>query len=647
MLFNLSFGKNDANEKNDQKGIILEVCENDMILKKSSGLTSSSNSIIYSRNSESMNKEEEIKVNTLLHLNVNQNILGSRKSNFSEIKDSNIFNLNIPIMIFNMQDSLFKNHKQLWISDILSSNSNERKHFEKVKIKFNSFSNEKKLYFTSAELMFSKYFMDSINYFENNDENYKNPDDIDFSTFNFPFDLSFNTSSKLKLNNAFSQISYYYEDQEKFRKYYSKTFATINQNNGKYSSLNIFLEEITAKIFLPPNSGIFNLINQMSYFSRYFENANSNRFLIIDEISTLDKFKSRSNFIGKIVRKEKLSAQKININLEKIKFKIYKEKKNDHKNFMIILDINTILYHENMENSFDNEQNLSILSNLFIHNINLIFSIPYKTKILEDKNLIIPGLRERDFSKLYERISQEENKLLILNLGNINLKVIKKSRLEVELIIGQLVKFGYLKRKNDSFSIKNIDYSSIELLAWIGSTKMLGNNQNDMSFSSDQESNYRVKLNDADLTKFKDIASKANMEREEDFEYSLRLTLNTKENQRNPSNNDMLFPHLNRMLYEVNRLLLLRSESTLKLNLNLIHIEISDSLFNYIFYLTNYISEEISLIEKNIKQCPDVVIKINSNLLEEFVFERSTINNAGKVKLGCVRIDKEKCKFNL
>src|SRR5690606_5308644 len=116
---------------------------------------------------------------------------------------------------------------------------------------------------------------------ENNDKNliYEQksyPFKVYLTSSNYPFDPIFNSSPKLNLNNVFSQTSYYYEDKEKFRKYYNHCF-TNNRNVEKFSSFEINIEEISSKIFLLPHSGIFNLLSKMDYYSKYFDKANVNK----------------------------------------------------------------------------------------------------------------------------------------------------------------------------------------------------------------------------------------------------------------------------------------------------------------------------------------------------------------------------------
>ena len=382
-----------------------------------------------------------------------------KKSKINEnLKNCNqIFSLNIPFILFNMNDSQYKNFKQLWISDMNCIKSEQKKEFEKLKIKFDSNPLQKPLNFNSVEILFCKHLMNCIK-FSLIEE--KEISEIKFNSI-FPFDQSVKPSEKIKLHNVFSQISYYYEDQPKLLKLYLQNSIQRHNSSGRQSFFHIYIKEITAKIFLPPNSFLFNMINQMIYNLKYLDNADKNKFQIYN--STLNIKMENSNEIFLI--KEKLSTQQINLVLKKFNLKVYKEKINNHKNLMFIMSLIGFEYNENMD---DVSSKICRLSDLSINSINFILSIPHKFNQRDMKDAI-PELVSKNINKLQEKMLLEENKLLVFIIEKINLRVIRYARIEIELVIENCIRFGFLKRISNKLSVSKMDLNSLELVFWIGS----------------------------------------------------------------------------------------------------------------------------------------------------------------------------------
>ena len=621
-IINISIGKHSSQNDLKEKGIVIDICEVDNIQNINNNTDLASEDPLSSYTSKE-NFIEEKKDASFFNQSINQPFLKNLNEcrEFHEIKDSHIFTMHIPLVIFNVRESMFTNQKQLWISDITTTNYGSSNEFEKIKIKLNDLSKEKKMYFNPIELAFNKQLIESINYFELEEENHIIKEDdskiqysVNFNSNNFPFDNSFNSSSKMNLNNVFSQIIYFYEDYEKFKNYYIKSFANRNQNIQKFSSFEIYFEEISAKMFLPPSSRVFNLLCNMNYFSLFFEKANNNRLSILDTESSTSKIKSKRKIMRTFMKKNNKANQKIKISIVKIKFKIYDEISCSNNNFMFFFDLNEIQYYENMENSQDNELKLSILSQLNFNNLNLVFNIPYKVKPLEAKELIIEELPKRDFSQIYDKMSKDENKLLVLNIRNINVKVLKKPHLSIELVIGQMIKLGYLKRNQKTFKLKYLDYSSFELILGIGSTNYFRGEDPDNSYHfTEKESPHKD-----DQTSNKEDFSHSFIINEEDFKYSLQIILSPNDFKRNTNLvEDSLFSNLSKMIKEIQKMSSLNHESSLKLKMSSIHIDISNSLFNYVFYLSNFIEEKKNLINSKYMDCPDNKISVNKLILDE------------------------------
>ena len=111
----------------------------------------------------------------------------------------NIFSIKIPIMIFNIRDSLFCNKKQCWVSDISTSKDTEEDkkyetdiekqrqkllEYEKIKIKLSNIGdkgevNQMRLH--SIELFFFKLLVNSIEYFKYSDKIKENISVISFN----------------------------------------------------------------------------------------------------------------------------------------------------------------------------------------------------------------------------------------------------------------------------------------------------------------------------------------------------------------------------------------------------------------------------------------------------------------------------------
>ena len=71
------------------------------------------------------------------------------------------------------------------------------------------------------------------------------------------------------------------------------------------------------------------------------------------------------------------------------------------------------------------------------------------------------------------------------------------------------------------------------------------------------------------------------------------------------------------MIKEIQKMSSLNHESSLKLKMSSIHIDISNSLFNYVFYLSNFIEEKKNLINSKYMDCPDNKISVNKLILDE------------------------------
>ncbi len=620
-IINISIGKIDSEENVEKNGIFLSVSESDLI-----DLNKINIDTLNLKENDSSREEylsEENKSNYF-----SDNIyLNNSSQKSEENKESSIFTLAIPLTIFRMRESLFVNNKQLWISEIKSNSDFKEKTSEKIKIKLNEISTQNKLSFNSVELVFNNFLIDSIQYFKPNMNDDKIIEEenrplivIPFSSNNYPFNDTFSSTKSSEFHNVFTQESFFYEDQDNFRKFYLEKFKIDPLIKEKFSSFDINIQEISAKILFPPTSRIMNILYIMDFYSKMFEKTEKNRMHIMENESSIVKIKSRSSTFMNLIQKEKLHNQKINIYLSKLKLKLYNDisKKND--DFMFLLDIDDIQYHENMENQIDHESNITTLSQLNYNNINLVFSIPYKIKVPEDQSLLIKEIPPRDFSKIYERMSKDENKLLILNLRNINLKMMRiKSSYKIELLIGQLIKFGFLRRDKESYKFNNIPYNSIELISWIGSPKMLDNEKDQSLIFSEKDSKFHI--NDAEMNKLKDIASKANMDEKDDFKYALELTLTIEEIKRgyNLIEEDTLFPHLKRMIYEFKKFFAFKRGSKMKATFNMIHVEVSDSLFNYIFYFNNFLEEKTNIVKSKFIKTPEAKNYVSNSFLEECI----------------------------
>ena len=213
-IINISIGKHSSQNDLKEKGIVIDICEVDNIQNINNNTDLASEDPLSSYTSKE-NFIEEKKDASFFNQSINQPFLKNLNEcrEFHEIKDSHIFTMHIPLVIFNVRESMFTNQKQLWISDITTTNYGSSNEFEKIKIKLNDLSKEKKMYFNPIELAFNKQLIESINYFELEEENHIIKEDdskiqysVNFNSNNFPFDNSFNSSSKMNLNRCESDM---------------------------------------------------------------------------------------------------------------------------------------------------------------------------------------------------------------------------------------------------------------------------------------------------------------------------------------------------------------------------------------------------------------------------------------------------------
>ncbi len=599
IIFSLTIGDSFSNN-----GISIEICENDSVFRE------------FNYTSPAINNSS---IGNSSFKSYNDSIIDfPKKKNIVQISAKQIFILHIPFLLFKMSDSLFKNFKQLWVSDIHCKNTNGEKDFEKVKIKFYSNASiTSNLNFSTLEVLFCNQLMKSLefNLIDNEDQ-----EEINFIAV-FPFDKSLKSSPKVKLNNAFTQMSFYYEDHDKLRKFYTNNSKLITTK--RLSFFYLFVKEITFKVFLPTNSLLFNMINQMVNITKYLDNTDKNKFKLNEEVSEINGYNNAKEKKFVLI-KEKLSLQQINIILKKLNIKIYNNRINNHNNFMVILNINKIKYKENME---ENNKENCCLSNLSLKSINVILSIPNKFRDKESKE-VQPSIKSKDYTNIHKRMSEEENQLIVLSLEKLSLRVVKIPNIEIEFVVQNTIRLGFLKRKNFHFSVSNMDLDNMNLIFWIDSAKSNKNlnekYQNDVINISNlsNESSSNIKLDDIERNRLKDNAQNRY---DINNEFSLKLSLLLKPSGNEEPNGEELFPHLKRMINEFQRLISLKYQSRLKLSLNNVNIQIPNSLFNYIYYFKNF----LKILEENFIDKVEIpeINQVNEDFLNEFINEYKLIRN--------------------
>ena len=138
----------------------------------------------------------------------------AKNYNFNLNYNDSIFIINIPLMIFNLKDSLFYNKKQCFLSKIFTENevanknfwmksalktSEKSKSYEKVKVKLGrTFSSGLKL--LPIEFLFSRLLINSLNYFQTSKQSLQDVNQSFFKdkckyiniTFNYYYRFSFN-----------------------------------------------------------------------------------------------------------------------------------------------------------------------------------------------------------------------------------------------------------------------------------------------------------------------------------------------------------------------------------------------------------------------------------------------------------------------
>jgi len=113
--------------------------------------------------------------------------------------NDSIFIINIPLIIFNLKDSLFFNKKQcflstiftekevikkdLWLKTAINTGCNNKKNnsYEKVKIKLVNKNINNGIKIIPIEFLFSKLLINSLNYFQNSKQSLNDINNINFN----------------------------------------------------------------------------------------------------------------------------------------------------------------------------------------------------------------------------------------------------------------------------------------------------------------------------------------------------------------------------------------------------------------------------------------------------------------------------------
>jgi hypothetical protein len=471
-----------------------------------------------------------------------------------ELENNNIFTLHIPILIFNMRDTLFYMEKQLWLSDVFTF-SEQNLNFEKLKIKFDS---EEQFKFTSFEFLFCKLFLNTTDFMLYNNNDIQGLSDAEFTSRDFPFDLKFTAPAKLKLNNVYSQKSFYYEQEEVLRnKIYAKIFPQgINEHfkskEDILSYLKFSISKISFQIFAKHNSQIFTFYNNMKSYSSLEKDLKINKFHIehigenitkepvafssssqgqpvhqgktegfklkkkINEINIKNSNKDnqvQNNLINPTnqnqIVTQKFSTHRIYIHVKDIKFKLFYNTHNNHSNPMLFFVMNEISYQENTQKALTNfsnnnpqsEENFSrgifnrspieapkifTLSHLFISSIKIVLSIPSFFRPEDREEDRVKVLDPEKMKRSFDRMKNEENKLIVFLLGNISLKYLQVNSLnQVDFEVGDVIKFGFAKREGEKVRPQDIESINVEPILWILTNKEINAYREDSIISEE------------------------------------------------------------------------------------------------------------------------------------------------------------------
>lgn len=296
----------------------------------------------------------------------------------SEYASTQIYTIYIPLFIFSYKKNLFYEDKSIWTSDIKTlKNSN----LFDLNITFNS---ENHMKFTPISFLLCKYMISSISYLDNN-RHLTSLSDLNFNNKDFPFDRSFN-SSDIKLNEAFSSVTYYYE------KDFQDILLKLYQTNIN-SSFKIILDNLKIKIYSGITNKLYDFLSNMSLIQEDYKTIEKDNFYLLmkNELSGKELHPIIRNSNNNL----KSSYQQIFNSPDKnshLKMSNVKNKNNKVLPHDIVLSVKNlkICYFHGIENSHDNFIVMLILKKLnYNENVSCFYKEAFSELVLKKANMII------------------------------------------------------------------------------------------------------------------------------------------------------------------------------------------------------------------------------------------------------------------
>ena len=379
----------------------------------------------------------------------------------------------------------------------------------------------------------------------------------------------------MQLHKIFKHVSYYYEHEKGFRKeIFTKLFLADkkNKNINYLSKFVISFDEIEVKVFLPPISQLYGFFQNLMMHRKNYEIVEESKisFAHIKHTDMKKSMKQQNKIFS--TEREKFSNHDIKISIENVKIKIMKNEMNTNENLMFFIVLKNIIYIENT-NLYSSDTGIET-SELSIDSIKLLFSIPnYSRPVEETGRLIIVDKEQRE--RAIKKMFNTENKLIAIYLGKLGISLGRSIKLEIT----DVLKIGFLKRNNKhKVDYQNFDYKQIEAIVWVNAYSKLQNNENRDNLDVDYEK-ISHRLNNID-PKY----------------YAIKLSIDKITNPHIPNlvfdkeKENKLFKILGDSIRILSSLFnRKKNDYNATLEINFIYIEIPNIIFNYVYYISNFV----------------------------------------------------------
>lgn len=417
--------------------------------------------------------------------------------NFSSSKNAGTFNMknakpiftiHIPLLIYANSQSLFLEKTQLWIDAINTIEAKEKRFFHKLKATFTI----SQYSVHAIEFLLCKHLIRSI----------KQNGDTNDQCIIINAKTMFNCMSYCveELNLVFSRISYYYEDalREQYTKIYdtSQNASSIKSSfeNFAKSHLALNIERISIIFIANNNKDITEIISDYKSYSKLCENMRSNMHKLSDvhrekrDVNSNKKNNTEAENDNEIedisqITFRKKSMHIVDFYIKKITLKILSDEDFAMKSFGVILYLRNINYCEN-KNENDTKREDKILNMFYLNSVKLFVSIPFNfnnEKDFADKDFVENKLKRvmlydsQKMRKIFEKMKNAKNHIFLLKIRNIALS---QTENKITFNINGEFTLGLIKRENENIKEKNENFFFAEIIALAKSSDVFVKNEN-------------------------------------------------------------------------------------------------------------------------------------------------------------------------